>query len=292
MTPLNIGWLGLGNMGAAMAARLVDAGHRVTVWNRSPGKAEPLLARGARWAETPALAASNDFVVTMLADDQALRDVLEGAGALAAMSSGAIHLSMSTISRALAIELTSTHRARGVELIGCPVFGRPDAAAAGKLFILAAGSDAAVARARPLYEVLGQKVLPLGSEPQAAHLSKILGNFLLISSVELLAEALDVAHSADLDPDQLLSALTGSVFSAPFYANYGKLLVAQRFDDPAAFSLPLARKDLDLALAAARSAGAALPAAELVREKVSRLVESGGAELDLTAIGKWTKPAS
>ncbi len=285
---LDVGWIGLGNMGSAMAPRVLEAGHRLTLWNRSRNKAQGLLDLGARWADTPAEVAACDVLVTMLADDQALRDVLEMGGALQGLKAGAIHVSMSTISHALATELTQAHARRGVHFVGAPVFGRPDAAAAGKLFVLAAGDERALTTCEALFACLSQKVLPLGKDPAAAHLSKILGNFMLISSVELLAEALNVAQAKQLDPAALLHALTSSVFTAPLYANYGRMLVAQSFEGPAAFTLPLARKDLDLALAAAKSVEAPLPVAEQVRAKLTRLIEAGGSELDLTAIGKWT----
>lgn len=284
---MQIGWIGLGNMGSVMAARVLDAGHTLTVYNRSRDKAAALVERGARFADSPADAAKCELLITMLADDTALSDVLGQGGALAAMGPNTIHVSMSTISHALALELTRTHAERGVSFVGAPVFGRPDAAAAGKLFILAAGPPAALARCQPLFEILSQKVLPLGDAPAAAHLTKVLGNFMLISSVELLAEALNVAQAAGMEPQALLHALTSSVFSAPFYANYGRMLVAQNFDAPAAFALPLARKDIELARSAAAGVARALPSAEPVRAKITALLESGGDALDLTAIGKW-----
>jgi 3-hydroxyisobutyrate dehydrogenase-like beta-hydroxyacid dehydrogenase len=217
-----------------------------------------------------------------------LEHVLDRGGALAAMTANTVHVSMSTISHALALTLTATHAERGVGFVGAPVFGRPDAAAAGKLFILGAGDATALARCQPLFDVLSQKVLTLGAEPAAAHLAKVLGNFMLISSVELLAEALNVAKAAGLDAQALLQALTGSVFSAPFYASYGRMIVAQDFSGPPAFALPLARKDIALATAAAASVSAPLPSAEPVRTKIAQLIAMGGEQLDLTAIGKWT----
>lgn len=287
---MKIGWIGLGNMGSVMAARALDAGHDLTVYNRSRDKAAALVARGASFADSPAAAAQGDLLVTMLADDTALSDVLVRGGALAAMTPSTVHVSMSTISHALALELTGAHAERGVGFVGAPVFGRPDAAAAGKLFILAAGPPAALTLCQPLFEVLSQKVLPLGEAPAAAHLTKVLGNFMLISSVELLAEALNVAHAAGMEPQALLHALTNSVFSAPFYANYGRMLVAQDFDGPAAFALPLARKDIELARSAAAGVSQTLPSAEPVRAKIASLIAAGGEALDLTAIGKWPAP--
>jgi 3-hydroxyisobutyrate dehydrogenase-like beta-hydroxyacid dehydrogenase len=275
-------------MGQVMAARVLDAGHELTVYNRSRDKAQPLVDRGAKQADSPAAAAAAELVVTMLADDAALEQVLGSGGALAAMTPKTVHVSMSTISHALALTLTTTHAQRGVGFVGAPVFGRPDAAAAGKLFILGAGEASALARCQPLFDVLSQKVLALGTEPAAAHLTKVLGNFMLISSVELLAEALNVARAAGMAPEALLQALTGSVLSAPFYANYGRMIVAQDFSGPPAFALPLAQKDIGLATAAAASVAAPLPSAEPVRAKIAQLLATGGEQLDLTAIGKWT----
>jgi 3-hydroxyisobutyrate dehydrogenase-like beta-hydroxyacid dehydrogenase len=225
----------------------------------------------------------------MLSDDQALRDVVGPGGLLGALRPGAAHVSMSTVSPTLARELAASHAERGVGFVGAPVFGRPDAAAAGKLFIIVGGEPSVIAKCQPVFEALSQKVLPMGTDPSAAHLTKVLGNFMLISSVELLAEALNVAHASGVEPEAMLTALTSSVFSAPFYAGYGRLLVAQKFDGPAAFTVPLARKDVNLAIDAAGEAGAPLPLAKTVREKLERVLESGGADLDLTAIGKWTK---
>jgi 3-hydroxyisobutyrate dehydrogenase-like beta-hydroxyacid dehydrogenase len=287
---MNVGWIGLGNMGSVMAQRLLDAGHRVTVFNRSPEKTQGLVERGARRASTPAEAAQNEVLVTMLSDDAAVQSVL-GGGALEAMTAGTTHVSMSTISHSLAQTLTESHAARGIEFVGAPVFGRPDAAAAGKLFIVAGGEPRALAVCQPLFEALSQKVLPLGASPAAAHLTKVLGNFLLISSVEILGEALGVAHGLDVDPQLVLGALTGSVFSAPFYANYGKMIAGQQFQGPAAFGLSLAKKDLGLALAAAEASGTRLPVAETVQGKVQNMLAQaqGGPELDLAALGKWQR---
>ena len=285
---MQIGWIGLGNMGLAMATRVLDAGHELTVYNRSSDKAQALVARGARLAGSPADAASAELVVTMLADDAALEQVLGEGGALAAMGANTVHVSMSTISHGLALALTATHAERGVGFVGAPVFGRPAAAAAGQLFILGAGEPTALGRCQPLFDVLSQKVLSLGTEPAAAHLTKVLGNFMLISSVELLAEALNVARAAGMEPEALLHALTGTVFSAPFYANYGRMIVAQDFSGLPAFSLPLARKGIGLATAAAASVSAPLPSAEPVRARMAQLMADGGSQLDLTALGKWT----
>ncbi|HEY8926314.1 MAG TPA: NAD(P)-dependent oxidoreductase, partial [Polyangia bacterium] len=228
------------------------------------------------------------LVVTMLSDDTALRDVLGPGGALAAMTPDTVHVSMSTISHGLALTLTTEHAERGIGFVGAPVFGRPDAAAAGKLFVLGAGEPTALERSRPLFDLLSQKVLHLGAVPAAAHLAKVLGNFMLISSVELLAEALHVAKGAGLEPQALLAALTESVFSAPFYASYGRVMVAQDFSGPPAFALPLARKDIALATEAAASAAIPLPSAEPVRARIAQLIAAGGEQLDLTAVGKWS----
>ena len=286
---MRIGWIGLGKMGSLMAARLLDAGHELVVYNRSHEKTAPLAERGARVAATPAEAANAEIVVTMLANDAALRSVLDVGGALAAMPPDGIHVSMSTIGYALAQELTQTHSARGVHFVGAPVFGRPEAAERGHLYIVVGGAAGAIERCQALLGVLGQKILQLGPEPGAAHLCKVLGNFMLISSVELLGEALNVVQAAGLSPEAILSALTGSVFTAPFYANYGRMILAQNFDSPAGFALPLAGKDLDLALAAAAQAHVTLPVAETVRQKIAQVTAEVGENVDVTAIGRFSR---
>ncbi|MCR6658189.1 MAG: NAD(P)-dependent oxidoreductase [Asticcacaulis sp.] len=185
---MKVGFIGLGSMGAAIAPNLIRAGHEVSVWNRSPEKADPLVAGGALRAVTPAEASRGDAVFTMLADDAAVEGVSEAI--LSSLSAGGVHISLSTISVALADKLTEAHAAKGQHFVSAPVFGRPPVAAEGKLFIAAAGSDMAIKEAMPLLEVIGQKVQVFGDKPSAANLVKLAGNFLIVNVTEALGEAM------------------------------------------------------------------------------------------------------
>lgn len=278
---MKIGFIGLGNMGAAIAPNLVKAGHEVAVWNRSPEKADPLVAIGARRAATPYEAGQAEAVFTMLADDAAVESVLESL--LSGLPSGGLHISLSTISVALADRLNEAHAARGQHFVSAPVFGRPPVAAEGKLFIAAAGSEAALARALPLLEIIGQTVRVFGDTPSAANLVKLAGNFLIVNVTEALGEAMALVAKGGVDKADLLEFLTSTLFGAPIYRNYGALIVAERFE-PAGFAAGLAAKDIWLAAEAAQALEVPMPLNELLRERLSRLVEGGEGHLDLTAL--------
>lgn len=278
---MKIGFIGLGNMGAAIAPNLVKAGHEVAVWNRSPEKADPLVAIGARRAATPYEAGQAEAVFTMLADDAAVESVLESL--LSGLPSGGLHISLSTISVALADRLNEAHAARGQHFVSAPVFGRPPVAAEGKLFIAAAGSEAALARALPLLEIIGQTVRVFGDTPSAANLVKLAGNFLIVNVTEALGEAMALVAKGGVDKTDLLEFLTSTLFGAPIYRNYGALIVAERFE-PAGFAAGLAAKDMRLAAEAAQALEVPMPLNALLRERLSRLVEGGEGHLDLTAL--------
>ncbi len=265
---MQIGFIGLGIMGSAIARNLIDSGHALHVFNRSPAAAEPLRQAGASVAGSAALAASAaDVVFTMVADDAAVNAVTFGeAGLLAGLKPGALHISMSTISVAAARELTSRHRDAGTGFVSAPVFGRPDAAAARKLFIMAAGSDADLNVATPLLAQLGQSVGIVGEDPSQANLVKLIGNFMLSVVIETLGEACAVAGKAGIDPMRLVELLTNANFNAPPYKIYGGLIASQRFV-PAGFTLPLGQKDNRLMLAAAEALGVPLPLASFVRDR-------------------------
>lgn len=278
---MKIGFIGLGNMGAAIAPNLVKAGHEVAVWNRSPEKADSLVAIGARRADTPYEAGQAEAVFTMLADDAAVESVLESL--LSGLPAGGLHISLSTISVALADRLSEAHAARGQHFVSAPVFGRPPVAAEGKLFIAAAGSEAALASALSLLEIIGQTVRVFGDTPSAANLVKLTGNFLIVNVTEALGEAMALVAKGGVDKADLLEFLTSTLFSAPIYRNYGALIVAERFE-PAGFAAGLAAKDMRLAAEAAQALEVPMPLNALLRERLSRLVEGGEGHLDLTAL--------
>ncbi len=282
---MKIGFIGLGRMGSAMAANLVKAGHDVTVFNRSPEKRQKLVELGAHEAARIADACRGEVVITMLADDAALSSVtLADGGIIGSLAKGAIHVSMSTISVALARELTQAHAGAGQRFIAAPVFGRPEAAAAAKLFIVAAGEAAAIETCLPLFNALGQKTIPIGPEPQAANVVKLSGNFLLASAIEALGEAIALVSKAGVDRRAYVELLTSTIFPAPAYATYGGLIAANRYQ-PAAFTAALGFKDIRLALAAAESLRVPMPLGSLLHDRFLRLLAQGGESLDWSALG-------
>jgi 3-hydroxyisobutyrate dehydrogenase-like beta-hydroxyacid dehydrogenase len=243
---MKVGFIGLGRMGAAMAANLLKAGHEVTVYNRSPDKARALSTMGARVAASVADACDGEAVITMLANDEAVHAVVfDQAGVLASTRRGGLHISMSTISVGLSTQLHAAHTAAGQRFIAAPVFGRPEAAAAAQLFIVAAGARAAVDECAPLFSAMGQRVFNLGEEPSAANLVKLSGNFLIASVIEALGEAMALIGKARIDQRSYLDLLTSTLFTAPLYKIYGGLIVERNFE-PAGFAAPLGLKDIRL----------------------------------------------
>ena len=224
---MRIGFLGLGKMGMSMALRLVAAGHELCVWNRTEGRTEPLAREGAIVAGTPAEAELGaDAVITMLFDDAAHEEVLFGAnGLLDALSPGALHISCSTISVALSERLAAEHARRGHAYVAAPVFGRPSVADEGRLWIVMAGEDAAVARARPLLEPLTRGISVIGKDPRQAHALKLGGNFLISAMIHSLAESFVYAQSQGIEPEAFLSAVNSALFQSPFYAAYGNVML-------------------------------------------------------------------
>jgi len=283
---MKVGFIGLGSMGSGIAANLLKAGHEVTVYNRTASKAEPLVKQGARHALKVADACQGDVVMTMLADDPALEGVTFGdGGILAALRQGAVHSSLSTISVALSEKLASAHAEHGQRYLSSPVFGRPEAAAAGKLFVTVAGTADAVDTCMPLFEAIGQKTFHFGTRPADANLVKLSGNFLITCVIESLAEAMALVGKAGLDQHQFLDFLTSTLFVAPVYKTYGAMIADKKFE-PAGFSAPLGWKDNRLVLAAAETLRVPLPLASLIYNRFVTLMAQGGESLDWSAISK------
>jgi 3-hydroxyisobutyrate dehydrogenase-like beta-hydroxyacid dehydrogenase len=283
---MNVGFIGLGHMGIGMAANLLQAGHRVTVYNRTSAKAAELIARGAKAAASISEACQGDAVITMLADDQAVESVVwkEG-GIIDRLSPGALHVSSSTISVALSERLSEQHAKAGQRFVAAPVFGRPEAAAAGQLFVVAAGERGAIAAAAPLFDAIGQKTFLVSDTPKAANLVKLSGNFLIASVIESLGEALALVDKGGVDPRQYLEFMTSTLFNVPVYKTYGGLIAGGTFE-PAGFAAPLGYKDIRLALAAAEDLRVPMPLASLVRDRFLALLARGGERLDWSAIGR------
>ena len=283
---MKIGVIGLGNMGAGMAANLLKAGHEVTVYNRTASKAQALLAQGARYAAQPADACGGDAVMTMLADDGAVESVVFGdAGVIRSLRPRAIHVSSSTISVALSQKMAAAHAAAGQRFVSAPVFGRPDAAAAGKLFVAVAGAPDAVDESMPLLEAIGQKTFRFGNNPADANLVKLSGNFLISSVIEALGEAMALVGKAGLDQHQYVDFLTSTLFNAPVYKTYGGLIADKKFQ-PAGFAAPLGFKDNRLVLAAAETLRVPLPLASLIYNRFLTLLARGGESLDWSAFSQ------
>lgn len=283
---MDVAFLGLGSMGAPMARNLLKAGHRLSVWNRSPQKAEPFAALGARVAATPAEAAEGaDAAVTMLADDAALgRTVFSGDGLLAALAPGAVHVGMSTVGVSLSRRVGDAHASRGQGYVAAPVFGRPDAAEAARLRVVAAGKADDVERCRPVFDAVGQQTFVVGDEPWRANVVKLCGNFLIASMIESLGEAFALARKSGVEAAALEEVLGGTLFAgSPIFSGYLAQVAGARFE-PAGFTLRLGLKDVRLALAAADDAQAPMPAASLLRDRFLAAVARGHGELDWAAI--------
>lgn len=284
---MKVGFIGLGNMGSGMARNLIRAGHSVTLYNRTRSRAEALRPDGATVAATAADAVSAaEAVITMLSDDAALEDVIFGAGGvLQAMPAGSVHVSASTISVALSRRLAAAHQQHKQHYVSAPVFGRPEAAAAAKLFVVAAGPAQQIDRCRSLFDAMGQKLFIAGSEPPMANVVKLAGNFLITTVIEGLAEAFAFTRKSHVDAGRLLEILTGSLFPAPIYKNYGGMIAAEKFE-PVGFKMTLGAKDNRLVLAAAEEAGVPMPMASLVRDQFISAIAQGMSDADWAAVAR------
>jgi 3-hydroxyisobutyrate dehydrogenase-like beta-hydroxyacid dehydrogenase len=281
---MRIGFLGLGNMGEPMARNLLRAGHELTVYNRSRNATGALAGEGAQVADEPAKAAGQEIIITMLANDEAVQSVVMGAhGVMEGMQPGALHISMSTISPALSQRLSAAHKERGQQYVAAPVFGRPEAAAAAKLFIVAGGAKEALAKAKPVFEVLGQRTFEIGERPEDANLIKLSGNFLITCVLEGLGEVFAVARKAQINPNTVFEVLSGTLFGAPAYNNYGPRIIEEKFS-PAGFKMPLGLKDVRMMLQAAEGLSVPMPFANIVRDRFLTAIANGYGDLDWSAL--------
>jgi 3-hydroxyisobutyrate dehydrogenase-like beta-hydroxyacid dehydrogenase len=284
---MKIAFLGLGNMGSPMARNLLRASHDVTVWNRTRSKSDVLRADNATVADSIATATPGaEFVITMMADDHAASSAaLDPGGILENLAPGAIHISMSTISVALSQQLAAEHARRGQHYVAAPVFGRPEAAAAAKLFIAAAGDAAALERCQPIFDALGQRTFVIGPAPEMANVVKLSGNFLIFSVIEGLGEAVALTRKYGIDPHAYIEFLTSTLFSAPVYKTYGGIIADERFE-PAGFRMRLGLKDIRLVLAAAEAVDTPMPSASLIRDHVLAAIGRGMEDLDWSSIAR------
>jgi len=281
---MEIGFVGLGSMGEPIVRNLLKAGHQLIVYNRTRSKAGELAREGARIASTPADAAQAGTVFTMLADDDAVEDVvLGGEGILRGLKPGGVHDSISTISPDLSRRLQKAHSDAGQHYVASPVFGRPDSAAAAKLVVLAAGDEEGLQRVQPLLDAIGQKTHLLGPEAWHANVIKINGNLMIANAIELFGEIFAVLRKSKIDPKQFLEIVNGSLFKSPVLQNYGTIVAEQRFE-PAGFKLKLGLKDVKLALSAAEDVTAPMPIASLLRDRYLSAMARGNGDKDWSAV--------
>jgi 3-hydroxyisobutyrate dehydrogenase-like beta-hydroxyacid dehydrogenase len=286
---MNVGFLGLGSMGSAMATNLLNAGNTLTVWNRSVDKTKDLASAGAKVASGPIDLAGCDAVFAMLANDDATRDSIVASGLLASLPKTATIVNCGTISVDLARELTKACAETGVGYVAAPVLGRPDVAAQGKLNVIAAGDPQTVARVQPLLDAIGQKTYHVGTEPLQANVAKIGANFMIASAIATMGEAFAIAQGNGLDPRELYDVVTNTLFAAPVYKNYGAQILEQRFE-PAGFQLKLGRKDVGLAEKAGQSANANLQLADALAKIFDAAIEAGDGDKDWSAASRQAKP--
>jgi 3-hydroxyisobutyrate dehydrogenase-like beta-hydroxyacid dehydrogenase len=279
---MNIAFIGLGNMGRGMAQNLVKAGHQLTVWNRTRTRAEGL---NAKVANNPAEAVREaEVTITMLADDHAVESVVFGpSGFLQTLPAGAIHVSMSTISVELSRRLNQAHSERKHQYIAAPVFGRPSAAEAAKLFIVVAGPETAVQKCEPLFSAMGQQTFKISTDPVQANIIKLSGNFMIANIIESLGEAIALTRKYGVEPQAFIGFLTNSLFNAPIFKTYGDLIASEEYE-PAGFKLRLGLKDIRLALVAADAAEVPLPAGSLIHDHFLAALANGMGDLDWSAL--------
>jgi 3-hydroxyisobutyrate dehydrogenase-like beta-hydroxyacid dehydrogenase len=283
---MTIAFLGLGAMGAHMAANLLKSGQAVHVWNRSQAPVQALVQQGALAAATPGECGLADVVFTMLADDAATRAVFLDGGVLDAMAPGSIHVNMATVSVAFALEMAELHLARGVGYVAAPVLGRVDVAAAGKLNILAGGADELIARVQPLLDLMGQKTWRFGAEAGQANAVKLSCNLTLACAIEAMGEGAALAGAHGIAPASFIDLITSTLFAgSPVYKGYGAMIAEARYS-PAGFKLALGQKDVRLAVEAGRAQGLPLAFGDALQTVLQEAVDQGDGELDLAALGK------
>ncbi|WP_050420571.1 NAD(P)-dependent oxidoreductase [Bradyrhizobium tropiciagri] len=283
---MKVGFIGLGQMGSGMAWSLLSAGHSLTVYNRTSSKTDELVKAGAVAASRISDACDGDLVITMLANDAAVESVVYGSGGLlASLPKDRIHVSSSTISVALSDRLAADHLNAGQRFVAAPVFGRPEVAAAGTLSVIAAGDKGTILDVAPVLDAIGKRTVIISDTPKVANLVKLSGNFLIASVIESLGEAVALVAREGVDLDNYVDMLTSTLFNAPVYKTYAKLIVEGTFE-PARFSAPLGYKDIRLVLAAADDLRVPMPVASLLRDRFLTLLAHGGEKLDWSAIGQ------
>jgi 3-hydroxyisobutyrate dehydrogenase-like beta-hydroxyacid dehydrogenase len=285
LVPHRVGVVGLGRMGTAFAANFVADGHQVLVWDRNPEHVAARRPEGAQGTARLAELVGCEVVVSSVTDDDALQSIVLGVeGLVNVLAAGTVHLSMSTISPALSHHLAEVHARHGQDYVAAPVLGNPDAVRARRLYVLASGATAAVERVRPLLERLGQRLFVIGEDASAANLVKLAGNVLTATTLESMGEVLALLRKGGIDPRVGFEVFTGSLFNSPVHRIYGEKILDEAYR-PAGMAVPLAVKDLRLALAEAECHAVPMPAASLVHDRLVEMIARGWVDLDWSALG-------
>jgi 3-hydroxyisobutyrate dehydrogenase-like beta-hydroxyacid dehydrogenase len=279
-----VGFLGLGNMGQGMALTLVEKGFPLRVWNRSAGKAAPVVARGATLARQPEeVVEPGGTVVSMLSDDSVVSELFAPGGPLLTrLGAGGLHISMSTIHPETSRRLAKEHASVGAAYLAAPVFGRPEAAATGNLWILASGPEPARRRAEPLLSAMGRTTFEFGDDPGAANVAKLCGNFVIAAAIEAMGEVAAFSEKSGVGAGPVLDMLGQTLFACPPYRGYGQQ-IAQRQFLPAGFRLVLGLKDIELAMSAARSVSVPMPLGNLLRDRALASINKGRGDWEWSA---------
>ncbi len=282
---MTIAFLGLGNMGSGIASRIVAAGHRVIVWNRTPAKAEPLVRMGAESAKAPeAAVAEGDIVITSLMDDASMKAMFDPSGPVfAALRPGATHLCVTTISPGCAEWLESTHKERGVFYVSGPVLGRPDAAEAGKLVEFLSGNREAIERVEPVCRAFAERLIPIPGPVSVANKQKLCANFFLIALIESMSEVFTLADKLGASR-QIVAGFFDQTFAAPGLKQYAARLFQRNTDGQGGFAMTAGAKDVGLILDAAHEAGCPLELAEIIQAKMRSALDQGMRDADWSAI--------
>lgn len=278
---MKAGFIGLGRMGQAMARRLVEAGHDIAVFNRTPGKLRELEAAGARPTTSISAAAQyDDAVFTMLADDAALEDVAyRSDGLVPSLPKGGIHVCCGTHGIAAIRKLAAAHAQAGQILIAAPMLGRPDAVTAGQANMVAGGAPQALERCRPLFEAIARRTFIAGALPEAATAIKIANNFVLGCAIEAMGEGFSLTRKFGVEPQVFYDVLTEGLFASPAYKVYGKIMVDESYSTVGQMAV-LGLKDANLALAAGEAVGVPLPSGNVWRDRLVGAVAHGDGDKD------------
>ena len=282
---MKIGFIGLGQMGTAIAERLIKGGHELTAWNRSPEAAQTLAKQGAVAAKHPVETMQGDVLFSMLANDEAMREVGLDATLLDKAAKGLVHANLATISPTFARALAAAHESRGLGYVATPVYARPDAVKNGQMVVVAAGPDEDFAKIEPLLAQIGRRTVRLGEEPEKANLFKIAGNFMIASALETMGEAAALLRKGGVDPAVFIDVLTGGLFASPVYQGYGKAIAAEKYEPPG-FLLRLGYKDAALTLAAAKETETPMPLASLLHDHFLEAIASGWGDKDWSALAR------